>query len=120
MHLSESSKLLEAVLQEPREEVALQAAAGLLDAVDLDGLLDACDARLALLVELGISLWEIADHLAVLEGALEVRSYKVDAAHAAPVASREGEESTRRRVAQRRGIDLVVVDSRLERGASDA
>jgi hypothetical protein len=84
-------ELLEVLLEEPVEELALEATAGLLDSVD--GLDDAGDERLAVGAELHVPLGLAAvDHLAVEERALEVGSDEVDAADAAAMAGGEGEE----------------------------
>ena len=80
-------ELLEALLLEPREEHALEAAPSLLDAID--GLLDASQLGAALIIELLPPGRQMAvDDLALHEAALEVRGNQVGAANFAAIARR--------------------------------
>ena len=112
-------KLLEALLDDPREEFPLEASPGLLYAVD--GFLDLGDERSPALVELRVPDRKVTeDGLAFDKLSLQVSCHEVDAPHSAPVARRVSEERTRGRVAQGGGPGLVVVDAGFQGRTLDA
>lgn len=88
---------LEALGAQPVEELALEAAAGLLDAAYKEPVsywfVHACDHGLAVLIVLGVAVCRVAVHnFTVKEIALQVGGNEVDAAYTAACLGREGEE----------------------------